>query len=284
MTGLRLLGHVLLWGGFLSASVAMVSQRELDLLPDEERAMFLSLPADFSVPRDYATTAVGKSWSELDSPEFVQVVLGQYRWELKRREEAKGDPAPSTAPPTAPSSAPAEGHPAISKAALLAQRTDRLESLWPTVAWLAYFPAAVVGLVGVILLRATGKQNLDAQTAQTTGLDPLRTSLLQLLAEVGKLATDLPNMTPEAVVAFIDDRCSTHCNDFADQRERLKLAFGLVGFGEIMSEFASGERLLNRAWSAAADGYMEEAYRSVKTALEFFLAAQAHLVQSHETR
>lgn len=256
MSGPRLLGHVLLWVGFLAASIAMVMQRELDLLPDAERAALLTLPADFSVPRDLPIEVAGKTWPELDSTEFLTVLD-------KSRAASAGSP----------------DVPTINKTLLIRHRTERIDSLWSTVNWKAYLPALLVGIVGVALLRSTAKQSVDAEVARTTGLDPLRRSLSHLLAEVQKLKSELPQMTPESVVAFIDDRCTEHCNNFADQREQLKSAFGLIGFGEIMSEFASGERFLNRVWSAAADGYMEEAYRSIETSLRFFQAAQDRITK-----
>ncbi len=33
---------------------------------------------------------------------------------------------------------------------------------------------------------------------------------------------------------------------------------GMQRYADIMSPFANGERLLNRAWSASADGYVDE--------------------------
>lgn len=35
--------------------------------------------------------------------------------------------------------------------------------------------------------------------------------------------------------------------------------FGLQTYADIMSNFAAGERYINRVWSASADGYDEEA-------------------------
>jgi hypothetical protein len=35
--------------------------------------------------------------------------------------------------------------------------------------------------------------------------------------------------------------------------------YGLQTYADIMSEFASGERYVNRVWSASADGYGDEA-------------------------
>jgi hypothetical protein len=251
----------------------MVMHRELDLLPEEERVAILSLPADFVVPSDLAVQTSGKSWADLNTSEFLAV--------LKRKVEPQTsvttvDPNSSAEPLTA--SVPSEKiAPPLSKALLIRHRTERIDSLWPTVNWTIYLPALFVGMVGVVLLHRTRQVAVDSETIRTSGLDPVRQALDRLLSEVGRLKQELPAMTPEAVVAFIDERCSEHCNHFADQRELLKTAFGLVGFGEIMSEFASGERFLNRTWSAAADGYMEEADRSIQTSFAFFQAAQTHL-------
>ena len=40
-----------------------------------------------------------------------------------------------------------------------------------------------------------------------------------------------------------------------------------------MTEFASGERYLNRAWSAAADGYVDEVVHSIHASRLFLDAA-----------
>jgi hypothetical protein len=44
-----------------------------------------------------------------------------------------------------------------------------------------------------------------------------------------------------------------------------------------MSEFAAGERYINRVWSSAADGYDEEAHRYLKRASAQFRHAQSQL-------
>lgn len=282
MFGLRVLGHSLLWIGFLSASVGMVMQRELDLLPVEERTALLQLPADFSIPADLATQVAGKSWTELDSAQFLAILQQalaptQSAPASETAATVPGTPQPNPATDSVESATELAAAPKLNKTSLIQQRTKRVASLWPTVNWLVYGPAVIVGILGVVLLRKSAQKSVDVEVARTKGLDPLRRSLTQLIAEVQKLEDQMPAMTPESVVAYIDERCVEHCNSFADQREHLKSAFGLVGFGEVMSEFASGERFLNRVWSAAADGYMEEAYRSVQTSLGFFQAAQRQM-------
>jgi hypothetical protein len=46
---------------------------------------------------------------------------------------------------------------------------------------------------------------------------------------------------------------------------------------DIMSEFAAGERYINRVWSASADGYDGEATSYLNRAAEQFKHAQSRL-------
>ena len=45
---------------------------------------------------------------------------------------------------------------------------------------------------------------------------------------------------------------------FAEARESLAHAHNLQVYADVMSHFASGERYINRVWSASADGYVDE--------------------------
>jgi len=42
--------------------------------------------------------------------------------------------------------------------------------------------------------------------------------------------------------------------------------FGLPAYAGIMTEFATAERSINRAWSASADGYIDEVWLSLDRA------------------
>ena len=48
-----------------------------------------------------------------------------------------------------------------------------------------------------------------------------------------------------------------------------------------MSDFAAGERYLNRVWSASADGYADEAMDYIDRARQQFEEARAKLAQAH---
>ena len=60
-----------------------------------------------------------------------------------------------------------------------------------------------------------------------------------------------------------------------DVRQKLTERLGMNVGAEILVTAAAGERMLNRAWSAAADGDMDEALESVRMAKLAFAEAQA---------
>jgi len=51
-------------------------------------------------------------------------------------------------------------------------------------------------------------------------------------------------------------------------------------YANIMSEFAAGERYVNRVWSASADGYDKEASDYLQRAIEQFRDANEQLQQA----
>ena len=59
--------------------------------------------------------------------------------------------------------------------------------------------------------------------------------------------------------------------DFARYREQLTAVAGYASFARLVGEFTRAERSLSRAWSAAVDGYREEALDSMSQARERFI-------------
>ncbi len=54
---------------------------------------------------------------------------------------------------------------------------------------------------------------------------------------------------------------------FGDGRGSIVAEHGLQKFADVMSKFAAGERTIHRTWSAAADGYLDEAAICIERAL-----------------
>ncbi|MEM7316246.1 MAG: hypothetical protein AAF497_24190 [Planctomycetota bacterium] len=148
---------------------------------------------------------------------------------------------------------------------------------WSTIPWLYYGLAMAVGIVGVVLLRKSAEaEREDSERVQEEYLT-LTTSLEKILANVGELRALVGTANPSDVTKYIDDNCVELFSDFADARNALVQQFGLSGFADIMTQFASGERFVNRAWSASADGYMDEAAASLERAEGHLQRAQQQM-------
>ena len=143
--------------------------------------------------------------------------------------------------------------------------------------WPWYAAALAVGLVGVVLLRVTARAAATAQHRIAEDLAALRSALrgaldgLQPLCEAG-LDVDVYRVKDR-----LDVDVHRALDRFVDARESMIPAFGMAAYAEVMSRFAAGERLLNRAWSASADGYLDEVAACLARGQEHLLAAEAHL-------
>ncbi len=52
--------------------------------------------------------------------------------------------------------------------------------------------------------------------------------------------------------------------------------FGMQNYADVMSNFAAGERYINRVWSASTDGYVDEVNLYLGRALDQFREAHQH--------
>lgn len=149
-----------------------------------------------------------------------------------------------------------------------------------SIEWPLYVAAAVVGVVGVVILRresaAAGAEATRVQRALVVMRDRLRT----IGDELAALRETPPGVYE--VKDVIDAKLAVALGEFADAREAMIPAFGLEAYADVMTAFAGAERLINRAWSASADGYavevetcLERADDSMRRAIERFRAADA---------
>lgn len=156
---------------------------------------------------------------------------------------------------------------------------------WPY-AWL--FGLSAVGLfAGAMLVRTATKRELQdspispgVQGAPKEG-DPAH-ALAETRAVCERLIRELPAMPSEeakldAIVERLGDAQKTHLAAFVDARPRLIAKLGMGGYAELMDRFAAAERQINRAWSAAADQYLDEALRCLHNAPPMLAEAEAKL-------
>lgn len=160
-----------------------------------------------------------------------------------------------------------------------------VDDKWSTIEWPWYALAMVVGIAGVVAIRISKRKEQLSSTRVGSQYSTLDSSIGTLISQVGELRGMCLETAPSEMVKQIDDRCAEPFAEFADARNALVQRFGLQGFADVMTDFASGERFVNRAWSASADGYMEEAASSLERAgvhLEMARQRMAELAESAE--
>jgi hypothetical protein len=139
--------------------------------------------------------------------------------------------------------------------------------------WLLFVPAALVGVAGVLLLKRHERGTTRTHAVLTANRTDLEDSLDNLVRALDELvvASDIPvgQLRHE-----IDRRLRDDLRRFAEARESMVHLFGLQAYADIMSEFATGERYVNRVWSSSADGYEQEARRYLRRAAERFRSAR----------
>ena len=55
--------------------------------------------------------------------------------------------------------------------------------------------------------------------------------------------------------------------------------FGIQNYADVMSNFAAGERYINRVWSASTDGYVDEVREYLERAHRQFIEGYRHFTE-----
>ncbi len=118
------------------------------------------------------------------------------------------------------------------------------------------------------------------------GAVDLGAALEALAGEVDELAEEAENLAhseqpPRDEVAELKRRIEAiqleRIEPIVDSRVQLEVRYGLAGFASVFGPFSSGERKVNRAWSALVDGHLPETAASLASAAAEFRAARQRL-------
>lgn len=151
------------------------------------------------------------------------------------------------------------------------------EEPWSSISWWRYAGWMLLGWSGVAVLRVGRASRQSHPEEAGMELESVVAKLQQCSVAMDQnLAASIDSLTCEKVLDIIDRQLAPMLIEFADQSKCIAEGLGTGPFSQIMSEFASGERYMNRAWSAAADGYVDEVTRSVRIANDFLKAAADH--------
>lgn len=133
--------------------------------------------------------------------------------------------------------------------------------------WLPYGLCAGCMLVGLIVLRReSASRGEDEGERHDQDMDILEQSLASLIEKVRVIESETGDQAQLRVYERIDSELIGDLNAFVEARESMIPRLGMQAYADIMSSFANAERTLNRAWSASADGYVDEVRRCVGVA------------------
>ena len=142
--------------------------------------------------------------------------------------------------------------------------------------WELFAIAAAAAIAGVWFSKR--QDGADARSEST-----LQTNRSELTESIANLVGGLDNIINgstdrgESLRNRIDEELRPDLHRFAKARNSMVHLFGLQSYADIMSEFATGERYINRVWSASADGYESEASAYLEKALTEFKNASQQL-------
>ena len=134
----------------------------------------------------------------------------------------------------------------------------RIPPMWGGVA----VSLAIMG-VGIFLRRQGEKEELHrAAESGTGGVKELDALLTDAISRIEKIMDAPREKAVEELTGILEE-----LEEFAEKAQPLRIE-GLMTYGNIMSIFSRGERALNRAWSAFADGYEEEGRKYLRYGYE----------------
>jgi hypothetical protein len=145
---------------------------------------------------------------------------------------------------------------------------------------LPFFLAGILmAVAGVACWRLDVHRRAAAETSDGTsdGHDPLRL-LAGVIKPAQRLEAESGKLDAQALTEEVDRLLEDYVLPLAEVRREVIDHFGMSTGAEILVTVAVGERMLNRTWSAAADGHIQEARACYPEAVRAFEQAE-RLVQ-----
>jgi methionyl-tRNA synthetase len=149
---------------------------------------------------------------------------------------------------------------------------DVESTLWPL-----FLSAALIALAGVIVLKRQSRGQATSDAVLSANRTELSDSLRNIVNRLDAMIAAGSDIPVGDLRHHIDEQLRDDLRRFADARESLVHLFSLQTYADIMSEFAAGERYVNRVWSASTDGYDGEARAYLERAATQFRQASEQL-------
>ncbi len=145
------------------------------------------------------------------------------------------------------------------------------------VRWGYFIAALLAGAAGIIMVRLAEHRDKHSEKKVAANLQDIRNSLNRIVENITRLNTEKQSINPYDFRHRIDELFSEDLTTFVEARESMAQAYGLQVYADVMSHFASGERYLNRVWSASADGYIDEVITYLEKAQMQFVETLARV-------
>jgi len=136
--------------------------------------------------------------------------------------------------------------------------------------WEGFVVAVIAGVAGVVMVRLVISRAARKEETLTVNIRNLLESLSRVVDNITALNQEKESINPYDFRHRIDELFPVDLATFVDAREAISHLYGLQSYADVMSIFSSGERHLNRVWSASADGYIHECHTYIEKAREQF--------------
>jgi hypothetical protein len=152
-----------------------------------------------------------------------------------------------------------------------------LTSLDPeTVAWSYMVPVLALGLVALWIHRKAEHSEIRSGERLAGNIQVLASSLDNIRRNLEAVVARGDDLPVYEARFEIDRLFREDLDRFAEARESMIHVFGMQHYADVMSNFAAGERYINRVWSASTDGYVDEVRQYLERARTQFREAQEH--------
>ena len=142
--------------------------------------------------------------------------------------------------------------------------------------WYFLVPILAAGLLGLWMYRKAEHAETRSGDHLAGNISTLEASLKNILENLEALHARGDDLPVYEARFEIDRLFREDLNNFAEARESMIHVFGIQNYADVMSNFAAGERYINRVWSASTDGYVDEVRTYIKRARDQFTEGSRH--------
>jgi len=148
-----------------------------------------------------------------------------------------------------------------------------------SVNWKLMVPVLLAGMAGLAVYRRAQHSAAKEGTMLSGNIESLSVCLDNILINLEKLHARGENLPTYEARFEIDRLFRNDLDNFAEARESMIHVFGMQNYADVMSNFAAGERYINRIWSASTDGYTDEVILYLDKARGQFSEARQHFYE-----